>query len=232
MRMFPGLALVRSRARNPALPGCVQVDGAAQLRCLRAGPGGRHLAVGDDCGNLRVFDAASLALLRTHEAHDGMLLCLDYSAHGSAASGGGVLLASGGRDGLVHLYDAEVRRRRACMRRLGAPGTPTLAFGATNSHYVGSDTAAAAPACQPPTECCHPAPSTPAQRGYELIATFEDHRAAVTGVRFVRRGRGLVSCGADGAVAFRWVRRRRRAGVEIPCRAPAGPRVPRRVGMW
>lgn len=64
----------------------------------------------------QVYDLATLQLRRFLEAHNGVLLCLDFSAPpggaGSAPSccggGGGCLLASGGRDGLIHLYDAAV----------------------------------------------------------------------------------------------------------------------------
>ncbi|KAI8476446.1 MAG: hypothetical protein J3K34DRAFT_510027 [Monoraphidium minutum] len=127
----------------------------ALLRCLRASPDGRHLAVGDESGNLRVYDLATLKLLRLLEAHNGVVLSLDFSpaadADGGGGSGGGgggaALLASGGRDGLIHLYDARA--------------------------------------------------------GYGLVDTLDDHRAAVTGVRFAAGGRSLISCSADGSIVFR-----------------------------
>jgi hypothetical protein len=45
------------------------------------------------------------------------------------------------------------------------------------------------------------------QRGYELVATLDDHAgAAVTGLRFAAGGRSLISCAADGSIVFRRAR--------------------------
>jgi hypothetical protein len=68
---------------------------------------------------------ASLQLLSLLEAHDGVVLALDYSqgppaegaapggdgavGGGGAGGGPGRLLASGGRDGLIHVFDTEAR---------------------------------------------------------------------------------------------------------------------------
>lgn len=63
----------------------------------------------------QVYDLATLKLAALIEAHDGVLLALDFAGPVSGGGGGsggvgGCLLASGGRDGLIHLYDAEVCR--------------------------------------------------------------------------------------------------------------------------
>lgn len=47
------------------------------------------------------------------------------------------------------------------------------------------------------------------QSGYELVETLDDHSAAVTAVRFTGGGRGLVSCGADRSIIFRYTRWKR-----------------------
>jgi WD40 repeat protein len=70
--------------------------------CLPHRPTPRALALSPPP---QVYDLVTLDLLRLHEAHNGVLLSLDFSPR---AAGGGHLLASGGRDGLIHIYDAEV----------------------------------------------------------------------------------------------------------------------------
>jgi WD40 repeat protein len=75
---------------------------AVVLRCVCASRDGRHLAAGDAAGNVRVYDLASLSLIALKEAHDGGVLCLDYSP---AALAGAGFLVSGGRDGVLHIYD-------------------------------------------------------------------------------------------------------------------------------
>lgn len=70
---------------------------------------------------IQIYDLLSLKLLRLLEAHNGVLLALDFSPAqaGSVESDGdacGLLLASGGRDGLIHLYDARVSAAVACHK--------------------------------------------------------------------------------------------------------------------
>eukprot|EP00775_Hariotina_reticulata_P013699 gene13699-13821_t len=55
-------------------------------------------------GNLRLYDTVTLKLLQLLEAHDDEVLCLDYSSLGSDGS---FLAASGSRDSLIHIYDAQ-----------------------------------------------------------------------------------------------------------------------------
>jgi hypothetical protein len=85
--------------------------GAGQLRCMRLSPDGRLLAAGDLAGNVHVFSTADTRLLLVQEAHDGEVLCLDFSdpplpGSGASTSMGRGLAVSGGRDGLLHVYAA------------------------------------------------------------------------------------------------------------------------------
>ncbi|KAK3271495.1 hypothetical protein CYMTET_20160 [Cymbomonas tetramitiformis] len=77
--------------------------GACELRCLAVHPNGRELATGDKSGNVRVYDLAAMRLSAMLLAHDAEVLALDYTEE--EAEGGG-LLASAGRDRLIHIYDA------------------------------------------------------------------------------------------------------------------------------
>jgi WD40 repeat protein len=67
-------------------------------------PDGKFVAVGDHKGQLRVFDMSTLSLMLVLDSHDGEVLAVDYSP--LITPGGGYLLASGGCDGTVHVYDA------------------------------------------------------------------------------------------------------------------------------
>lgn len=50
-----------------------------QLKCIRISHDGRHVAVGDASGNVRVYDLTTLTLIACKEAHEGPVLSLDYS---------------------------------------------------------------------------------------------------------------------------------------------------------
>uniref|UniRef100_A0A0N5ABQ9 WD_REPEATS_REGION domain-containing protein n=1 Tax=Syphacia muris TaxID=451379 RepID=A0A0N5ABQ9_9BILA len=78
-------------------------DSTTGLRTLRLSPDGRHLAVGGKDGNIYVFDLTvdGMPQIVSHEAHENDVTCLEYSDPTSAR----YLLASGGRDRLVHLFD-------------------------------------------------------------------------------------------------------------------------------
>jgi WD40 repeat protein len=65
----------------------------------------RHhqVACGDRGGSVRVYTLGR-GLKALLPAHDAEVLAVDYSTPGE--EGGEVLLASGGRDRLLHVYDA------------------------------------------------------------------------------------------------------------------------------
>uniref|UniRef100_A0AC35GKW9 Anaphase-promoting complex subunit 4 WD40 domain-containing protein n=1 Tax=Panagrolaimus sp. PS1159 TaxID=55785 RepID=A0AC35GKW9_9BILA len=83
------------------------LDSTTGARCLKLSPDGRHLAAGFRDGNLGVFDITTdkFEQLISVEAHDGEMLCIEYAD--PQKTDGHTMLASGGRDRLIHLYDAE-----------------------------------------------------------------------------------------------------------------------------
>lgn len=87
------------------------VDATVGFRSISVSPDGNHLAAGDSSGNLRIFDLNSLLLHSFQEAHDAEILSLDYTTVvGENRSCGSdpftsSLLASAGRDRLIHIYD-------------------------------------------------------------------------------------------------------------------------------
>ncbi|KAG6549127.1 hypothetical protein Mapa_009353 [Marchantia paleacea] len=91
------------------------LDTTQGFRSICASPDGLHLAAGDRSGNLRVFDLETMKLISFQEAHDAEILSLSFTAvmeDKIPAKNNDfeppLLLASGGRDRLIHVYD--VRR--------------------------------------------------------------------------------------------------------------------------
>lgn len=72
------------------------------VKCVTCSPDGQHLASGDLIGNVRIHDLASMTELHSIEAHDGGVLCLEYSDYDSGVK----YLVSASRDRLIHIYDA------------------------------------------------------------------------------------------------------------------------------
>lgn len=87
------------------------VDTSVGFRSITVSPDGNHLAAGDSSGNLRIFDLNSLLLHSFQEAHDAEILSLAYTTIVNennpcdTALTSNSLLASGGRDRLIHVYD-------------------------------------------------------------------------------------------------------------------------------
>ncbi|XP_030628007.1 mitogen-activated protein kinase-binding protein 1-like [Chanos chanos] len=73
------------------------------VRTICVSPDGQHLASGDRSGTLRVHDLTNMEEILRVEAHDSEVLCLEYSKPETGLS----LLASAGRDRLIHVLDAE-----------------------------------------------------------------------------------------------------------------------------
>ncbi|ALC37999.1 CG7337 [Drosophila busckii] len=76
-------------------------DGRNGVRCIKISPELQHLASGDRCGNIRVYNLQTLKLITAIEAHDTEVLCLEYSNDKIERK----LLASASRDRLIHVFD-------------------------------------------------------------------------------------------------------------------------------
>ncbi|KAG0620057.1 hypothetical protein M758_4G185700 [Ceratodon purpureus] len=85
------------------------VDSLHGFRTICASPDGQHLAAGDRNGNLRIYDLNTLQLISFKEAHNGELLSLSFTSNTTERLVDEPvcmpLLASGGRDRLIHVYD-------------------------------------------------------------------------------------------------------------------------------
>lgn len=189
-------------------------EAAVVLRCLAVSPDGAYLAAGDQHGSVRVYSLVSMALEAFVEAHDGDVLSLHYSPaldegeHGRRA---GRLLASGGMDGLIHVFQvsglaallpwAAWREGQTAGQLEGVlllPIQPRVPCSATQQKDCPWLLCLFSPNAWPRT--------TPLQAGaggIQLLETLDDHSGAVTCLRFAAGGKCLISCSADRAVVFR-----------------------------
>ncbi|KAL3677463.1 hypothetical protein R1sor_027411 [Riccia sorocarpa] len=89
------------------------LDTTQGFRSICASPDGLHLAAGDRCGNLRVFDLETMKLISFQEAHDAEILSLSFTSMAEDKTRvenkevEPLLLASGSRDRLIHVYDVK-----------------------------------------------------------------------------------------------------------------------------
>ncbi|XP_077142146.1 WD repeat-containing protein 62 isoform X2 [Ranitomeya variabilis] len=78
-------------------------DSKSGIRVLKIRHDGRHLASGDRTGNIRIYNLESFEEMITIEAHDGEVLCLEYSRPWTGVT----LLASASRDRLIHILHVD-----------------------------------------------------------------------------------------------------------------------------
>ncbi|XP_069799958.1 WD repeat-containing protein 62 [Dendropsophus ebraccatus] len=78
-------------------------DSKSGIRVLKVRHDGRQLASGDRTGNIQIYDLRSFEELVTIEAHDGEVLCLEYSRPWNGVT----LLASASRDRLIHILNVD-----------------------------------------------------------------------------------------------------------------------------
>ena len=57
------------------------------------------LGVGDSEGNVQLWDVANTKIIRTMRGHAGRIATMDWNQH---------ILASGGREGDIHLHDVRI----------------------------------------------------------------------------------------------------------------------------
>ncbi|XP_056395187.1 WD repeat-containing protein 62-like [Hyla sarda] len=76
-------------------------DSKSGIRVLKIRHDGCQLASGDRTGNIQIHDLRTFEELITIEAHDGEVLCLEYSKPWSGVT----LLASASRDRLIHILN-------------------------------------------------------------------------------------------------------------------------------
>ncbi|KAG8253575.1 mitogen-activated protein kinase binding protein 1 [Homalodisca vitripennis] len=79
-------------------------DGRNGVRSIRISPDGKHLASGDREGNIRITDLHTLEEHVRIEAHDGEVLCVEYSNTNDSHS---KYLTSASRDRLIHVFSVD-----------------------------------------------------------------------------------------------------------------------------
>lgn len=140
---------------------------------------GRRLAAAHMDGRVRVWDVATLDLLREWRAHDGFA---------QVAWAAGDRLVTGGADGAVRTWDASSgnlqcessrHTRRVYCLAVSADGT-MVASGGMDQLAVVHETATGA-----------------------HVVTFHEHTGTVANIAFTAGGRQLLTCGPDGRL-LRW----------------------------
>lgn len=91
------------RLKDPANSTDKLENGACGVRVIQISPDGLHLASGDKGGNIRIHDLKLMDEFLKIEAHDGEVLCLEYSK----PQAGVTFLASASRDRLIHVFNVE-----------------------------------------------------------------------------------------------------------------------------
>ena len=90
-------------------------EGEGCVKCVACSPNGRHVASGDSEGVLRVHSVDTLEELLSMQAHDSDIVSIDFNMHtpreGENDSKARMLLASGSRDRLIHIFDAGLEYR-------------------------------------------------------------------------------------------------------------------------
>jgi WD40 repeat protein len=75
------------------------------IRSIKLSPDGDEIASGDRSGNIRIHRLGDFGLVSLQEAHESEVLCLAYNAdQRSYSSNQPLLLASGSRDRLIHIF--------------------------------------------------------------------------------------------------------------------------------
>ena len=79
---------------------------ASGVRSVCISPDGEEIASGDRSGNVRIHRTADFSLCSLQEAHESEVLCLSYNKDSSSTSSSDntMLLASGSRDRLIHVF--------------------------------------------------------------------------------------------------------------------------------
>ncbi|XP_010256673.1 PREDICTED: mitogen-activated protein kinase-binding protein 1 isoform X2 [Nelumbo nucifera] len=127
--------------------------GTQGIRSMAVSSDGKYLAAGDFLGNLHVYNLHTSDYTCFQEAHSAEILSLNFSFPRRHSVNSEqehhefyYLLASGGRDQIINLYDVN--------------------------------------------------------RGFKVIASLDDHSAAVTSVKLACNGHMILSCSADRSLVF------------------------------
>ncbi len=155
------------------------IDGESPIQAVRFSPDGEGLAVAIPGEGLRLFDTSSW--------EPGVLLGSDHGPGDLAFSRDGSLLASGGQDQTVRVWDVD---RGTEVRRLEGHESPVwgVQFGPEGRRIVSASRDETVRLWD-----LSALPSPPGPRG---------HGSAVTGLAFRPDGLELASAGVDGTVRF------------------------------
>ena len=126
---------------------------------------------------VRIWDVKSQANVASFEGHTGAVSCLAFSENG-------YYLATGAADATVKLWDLRKLKNFHTITPAAGGAVGGLSFDYSGQFLaVGSNDL-----------------SVYESKGWSTVASFTDHKAAVTGVGFGRSASLLVATAADGVV--------------------------------
>ncbi len=181
-------------------------------RSLAVHPDGLQLACGDKQGNIRVYDLHVMKLLHSQAAHDGEVLCMDYSPAMELQTGNDA--AAGGRiDEVVGNHDGE--------SWLAVKPYHPLIISSRNANSKAADADSAMPESLKRNQQLVLLASASRDRlvhifnasgkisgneegnkalnhgSYPLLETITDHSSSVTAIKFSNDGRRIATTGGD-----------------------------------
>jgi len=150
--------------------------GTAGYSCAGFHPDGLILGTGTEAV-MRIWDVKSRAVVAALDSHQGAISCLAFSENG-------FYMATGAADATVKLWDLRKTKNFHTITPAAGGTISSVQFDYTGTFLtVGSNDV-----------------SVYESKGWSTVASFTDHKAAVTGVGFGRSASLLVATAADGIV--------------------------------
>jgi len=150
--------------------------GTAGYSCAGFHPDGLILGTGTEA-TMRIWDVKSRAVVAALDSHQGAISCLAFSENG-------FYMATGAADATVKLWDLRKTKNFHTITPAAGGTISSVQFDYTGQFLtVGSNDV-----------------SVYESKGWSTVASFTDHKAAVTGVGFGRSASLLVATAADGIV--------------------------------